>query len=153
MFARMPGRRVPARSSAQIPLDEILARGVGGAPDVGAIAARSDQQVAVLVWHYHDDDVPGPDAAIELEVGGLSRRYTKLEHFRIDAAHSNAYAAWQRMGSPGTVDKAAYEALRAAGRLATLEPAPEAKTAKGRASVRFDLPRQGVSLLVFSFER
>src|SRR4030095_13731914 len=58
LFARMPGRRVPATSSRQVSLDEILARGVGGAPDVGVIAARGDDQLAVLIWHYHDDALP-----------------------------------------------------------------------------------------------
>jgi xylan 1,4-beta-xylosidase len=150
MFARMNGRRVPATSSRQVPLDEILARGVGDSPDVGVIATRGESQVAVLVWHYHDDDVPGPDASIELEVGGLPRGFTALAHFRIDDAHSNAYAAWQRMGSPSPVDRAGYDALRAAGQLAGLENAGDVRISGGRASVRFTLPRQGVSLLVFS---
>ena len=24
------------------------------------------KQLSVLVWHYHDDDVPGPDAEVEM---------------------------------------------------------------------------------------
>jgi len=150
LFARMQGRRVAAASSGQVPLDEILARGVAASPDVGVIATRGEAQVAVLVWHYHDDDVPGPDAAIELQVKGLPRGFTALTHFRIDDAHSNAYAAWQRMGSPSPVDRAGYDALRAAGRLATLDETPDMRIAGGKAGVRFTLPRQGVSLLVFS---
>ena len=55
---------------------------------------------------------------------GLPRGAAKLTHYRIDATHSNSYAAWQRMGSPIAPDEKAYENLRAAGQLATLgEPA------------------------------
>ncbi|HET9863793.1 MAG TPA: hypothetical protein VFP37_10150 [Steroidobacteraceae bacterium] len=151
MFARMQGQRVPASSSGQLALDEMLASGVRGTPDVGVLASRSDAQVAVLVWHYHDDDVPGDDAAIELDLQGLPRGFTRLTHYRIDQEHGNSYGAWQRMGSPPSVEKSAYEALRAAGRLATLESGESAvRGSRGGTEVRFTLPRQGVSLLVFS---
>ena len=151
MLARMRGERVPAASSRQIALDDILANGVRGQADVGVLASRDERQLAVLVWHYHDDDVPGDDAAVELDLSGLPRQFTKLTHYRIDRDHSNSYAAWQRMGSPLTVDAAAYGALREAGQLARLDPAdtPLRRT-RARDEVRFTLPRQGVSLLVFS---
>ena len=73
MFARMEGERVAATSTGAVPLDTILAEGVRKAPDVGALASRAGEKVYVMVWHYHDDDVPGPDAAVELEIAGLSR--------------------------------------------------------------------------------
>jgi len=151
MFSLMHGQRVAAQSSRQLALDDILANGVRNDADVGVLASRGERDLAVLVWHYHDDDVPGEDAAIELDLAGLPRNYTQLAHYRIDQQHSNAYAAWQRMGSPLTVDKAGYENLRAAGQLAMLDPAnsPVRSVRKG-AEVRFTLPRQGVSLLVFS---
>jgi xylan 1,4-beta-xylosidase len=121
MFARMPGQRVAATSSGQISLDDMLAGGVRAAPDVGVIATRNADQVAVMVWHYHDDDVAGPDASIELVLRGAPRGFTHLEHFRIDGQHSNAYAAWQRLGSPIAPDKGAWDTLRAAGQLAALQ--------------------------------
>jgi xylan 1,4-beta-xylosidase len=148
MFSHLHGRRVPASSSGQRPLDEILAQGVRGAPDVGVMASRSADQLAVLVWHYHDDDVPGPDARVELAIRGLPRGFTRVTHFRIDADHSNAYAAWQRMGSPIAPDKAGWDALRAAGQLATLQESSD--TSRARGTMRFALPRQAVSLLLFS---
>jgi xylan 1,4-beta-xylosidase len=153
MFSHMQGRRVPAVSSRQVPLDEILAKGVAGEPDVGVMASRSDGELAILVWHYHDDDVPGPDARIELAIAGLPRATPRLAHYRIDVGHSNAYAAWQRMGSPIAPDKAAYDSLRAAGQLAVLEGATETRVADRRTRLTFQLPRQAVSLLVFSLPR
>ncbi len=150
MFARMPVQRLSATSSAQRPLDDMLANGVRAAPDVGVMASRDDDQLAVLVWHYHDDDVPGPDAAVELDVAGLPRGFTHVVHFRIDGEHSNAYSAWQRLGSPVAVDKPGWDALRAAGQLAELKDGADPAFARGHARLSFSLPRQAVSLLLFS---
>jgi len=48
-----------------------------------------------MVWHYHDDDTLGPDAAVELAMAGLPAavRQGEVAHYRIDEHHSNAYAA------------------------------------------------------------
>ena len=37
-----------------------------GAPDVGALASLQAGKLCVLLWHYHDDDVPGPPADVTL---------------------------------------------------------------------------------------
>jgi len=60
MFGKMSGRRVMVQSSGEIPLDVILRDGVRGAPDVSALASFDRNKLCVLVWHYHDDDVPVP---------------------------------------------------------------------------------------------
>ena len=40
----------------------MLKDGVRGAtPDVSALASLEANRLSVMVWHYHDDDVPGPD--------------------------------------------------------------------------------------------
>jgi xylan 1,4-beta-xylosidase len=149
MFSQMQGRRLPAKSSHQVSLDAVLANGVGGDPDVGVMATRRGDTIAVLVWHYHDDDVAGPDAAIKVNIKGLQRGIPAVTHYRIDQLHSNSYAAWQRMGSPIAPDKSAYDALRAAAQLSTLDAA-ETTVARVGSTVQlsFALPRQGVSLLL-----
>jgi len=153
MFSRMQGRQVPAVSSGQASLDDILANGVSGAPDVGVMATRSEDALAILVWHYHDDDVPGPEANITLDITGLPRGSARLTHYRIDDSHGNAFAAWQRLGSPIAPDKAAYDSLRAAGELAMLAPATDAEVHGGKLRLTFRLPRQAVSLLVWSLPK
>ena len=150
MMSLMRGQRLPAVSSAQIALDEVLAHGVRGSPDVGVLASRGDDRIAVLVWHYHDDDVPGPDAQIELHLAGVRWKSATVSHFRIDAAHGNAYAAWQRLGSPASVDKATWESLRAARQLTAFETPHDEKVSGGKLRLDFALPRHGVSLLVVS---
>jgi xylan 1,4-beta-xylosidase len=109
----------------------------------------------VLVWHYHDDDVPGPDAAVELALTGLPVKEgaARLTHYRIDDRHSNAYAEWQRLGSPPAPDRVQYNQLVSASELATLETAPASVAVKdGAAALKFSLPRQAVSLLVLEWE-
>ena len=73
-----------------------------------------------------------------------------MTHYRIDADHSNAYTAWQRLGSPQKPTPDEYAALESAGQLAEIEPASSVEIANGTATVRFPLPRQCVSLLVLN---
>jgi xylan 1,4-beta-xylosidase len=151
MYALMGPERLRATSSGEVPLESIIKDGVRTAPDVGALASRAPGQVAIMVWHYHDDDVGGPDAAVTLDVAGLPAGAARatVTHYRIDRQHSNAYAEWLRMGSPIAPDPAQYAAMQKASALATLEESPATVgLAGGRATLAFTLPRQGVSLLV-----
>ena len=150
MFSRMGSERVAATSSAQAPLEEIVRDGVRNEPDVGALASREGEKLAVLVWHYHDDDVKGAVAEIAFQAAGLPEDWSeaKLRHYRIDERHSNAYAAWQRMGSPIAPDERQYRELQQAAELAEVEGPARVAVRDGVAEIGFDLPRQGVSLLV-----
>jgi xylan 1,4-beta-xylosidase len=111
--------------------------------------------VSILVWHYHDDDVAGPAAAVTLELSNLpppARESFELQHHRVDREHSNAYTAWQRLGSPLAPTRVQYAQLEAASRLATLAESPASVTAEnGRVALRFTLPRQAVSLVELSW--
>src|SRR6266545_4761805 len=123
MFAKMSGQRLAVESSGDAGLEAIMKDGVRGAPDVSALAALEGKRLSVMAWHYHDDDLPGPDAAVELAVGGLPLPTgdVRLTHYRIDEGHSNAYALWKRMGSPIAPNAEQYARLLEAGQLARLE--------------------------------
>lgn len=152
MFARMGGQYITATSDHQIALDEMMAKGVRDAADVGLVATLDGTRIAILVWHYHDDDVPGPDASIRLNLRGLPRGSAKemtLTHYRIDRDHSNSYAAWLNMGAPIAPSDAQREVLLKAAQLALLGEAGQRVSVNGnRATLEFHLPRQGVSLLL-----
>lgn len=150
MYAKMSGQRLAVTSSAEVPLTKILQAGVRETPDVAALASREGRQLSIMVWHYHDDDVAGPDAAVEIAIAGLGRATgpATLTHYRIDGNHSNSYAAWQRLGSPLAPNDKQYAELEKAGRLAPLAPPETINVANGTATLKFTLPRQGVSLLV-----
>jgi len=72
----------------------------------------------------------------------------RLRHFRIDDSHSNAFTEWQRMGSPQQPTPAQYARLEKAGQLAELNAPRTVRVKDASATLRFMLPRQGVSLLV-----
>lgn len=154
LMGQMEGDRLAATSSAQVPLEVIMKEGVRGAPDVGVLAARAGHRMTVMVWHYHDDDVPGPVADVSLAVAGLPAGVSvaRLQHLRVDEFHSNPYGAWLRLGSPLPVNKEQYLKLLAASELASLEDTPATvAVAGGKAGLKFPLPRQGVSLLVLDW--
>ena len=141
--------RLRAPSSGALPLEEIM-RAASAARPTSASSPAAPEKIAVLVWHYHDDDVAGPDAAVTLGSPASPPEWkSTLRHSRIDQHHSNAYGEWGRMGSPIAPDPAQYAALQQASELATLEGSPTAiGVAGGKATVAFTLPRQGVSLVV-----
>jgi len=151
MMSRMGAERVPAVSDGAASLDAMMKAGVREKPDVGALASRDARKVTVLAWHYHDDDVAGPDANVTLSLEGLGITSGKatLTHYRVDTTHSNAYTAWQKLGSPAAPTPAQYKTLEAASQLATLSGAPATiAVTDGRATLPITLPRQAVSLVV-----
>ena len=153
MFAKMSGQRLAVESSAGLDAETIRARGVRGSPDVSALASLDKNKLAVLVWHYHDDDLPGPDAAVDLTLDGLpmANGSATLTQYIIDADHSNSYQAWQRMGSPIQPTPQQYVQLEKAGQLAQPGEPKEITVENGRAGVQLKLPRQAVALLVLNW--
>ena len=154
MFSKMGGQRVATTSSSETPLPVIIKEGVRGTPDIAALAALEPHKLAVLVWYYHDDDLPGPDAAVQLALEHLpaAAADARLAHYRIDESHSNAYTIWKQIGSPTAPNDAEYARLVAAGKLAKLDDGqPTVPIADGKATLSFALPRQGVSLLILEW--
>jgi xylan 1,4-beta-xylosidase len=154
MFAKMSGQRVAAESDHAVTLEGMLKSGVRAEPDISALASLGPNQLCVLAWHYHDDDVAGADAKVELAIRGLPLRggVTRLQHFRIDEDHSNAFAAWKRMGSPQQPTTEQYAQLETAGRLAALSPGESVQVANNSTTVKFVLPRQAVSLIELDWD-
>jgi xylan 1,4-beta-xylosidase len=153
MAGLMRGDRVKTESTGQIPLQAILTEGVRGNPDVDAFAVRSDRAISVLAWNYHDDDLPAPDANVQLEINGIpdAARRVLLHHHRIDETHSNAWTAWKIMGSPQHPTPEQYTALEAAGQLQQFGSPRWMEVRGGAAKLTITLPRQAVSLLELSW--
>jgi len=147
MLGRMGDSRVAAESSAGRSLASVRDRGVGDEPDINALGSRSNRAIAILVWNYHDDEVPAQASKIELKIDGIPVDRPTLEHYRIDADHSNAYEAWKKMGSPAQPSTEQYHALERAGQLERLEPPRVLEARAASVTVTFELPRQAVSLI------
>lgn len=150
LFAKMQGRYVRAVSDHQLPLDVVLHDGVRGDPDIGSVASLAGDSLSILVWHYHDDDLPGADAAVTLRLRGLPpalARAATVTQYRIDGSHANSFAAWRAMGSPIAPSDAQRAALLKAAMLAPMDAESEPVIGS---TLNFRLPRQGVSLLVLA---
>jgi xylan 1,4-beta-xylosidase len=149
MFGLLGDTRVAVTSSGALGNDEIVNGGVRGQPDINAIATRKEHEVEILIWNYHDDDLPAETAPIDLTITGLPESVKRglLEHFRIDSGHSNAFAAWKGMGSPQSPSPAQYEQLENAGQLQLLDSPAWTPIEKGSVRLQFALPRQAVSLV------
>jgi xylan 1,4-beta-xylosidase len=149
MFGLLGGDRVDANSSAALDTVKIVHEGVRSAPDIRTIAARTQNGVQVLVWNYHDEDLPAATASVDLAITGLPANINRalLEHFRIDSTHSNAFTAWKDLGSPQQPTPEQYKKIESAGQLELLSSPEWMEVEKGTAHLHFDLPRQGLSLI------
>ena len=148
MMGLLGGEQLATQSSGALPANDVLKSGVRGSADVSVVATGKEHEADVLVWNYHDDDIAAAAAPVELKMNGLpATKRVLVEHFRIDATHSNAFEAWKAMGSPPQPSEKQYRELEAAGQLQLLS-SPEWMTEEhGAITLRFDLPRQAVSLI------
>ncbi len=153
MFGLLGNERVKVTSSGALTSDVIVRDGVRVQSDINAIAARREHEVEILIWNYHDDDLPAVAAPVNLVVGGLPAKVKLglVEHFRVDSSHSNAWAFWQGLGSPQTPSAAQYEELQRAGQLQMLNSPAWTAIEQGTVQFHFALPRQGLSLVRISW--
>ena len=151
MYSKMSGKRLWINSSGAVELETILKEGVREKPDVSALATSDGDRICVMLWHYHDDDIPGPRADVRLTLSGLPIRSgtLRLQHYRIDQQHSNAYTLWKKMGSPQQPTSQQYVQLEQAGHLTEIGRKRSCRVVNNQVTLQLDLPRQAVSLLVF----
>jgi xylan 1,4-beta-xylosidase len=153
MAGLMSGDRVKAESSRGTSAQTMIAEGVRATSDVDAFAVRSEREISVLAWNYHDDDLPAQSEHVQLTVNGTPNNVARvlMRHYRIDDTHSNAWTAWKKMGSPQSPSPEQYAALEASGQLELLGSPRWVENVHGTTTQEFDLPRQGVSLIQFSW--
>jgi xylan 1,4-beta-xylosidase len=153
MLGLLSNERVHVTSSGSLGIEEVVRQGVREQPDINGIATRTDRTLDILVWNYHDDDVPFPPAPIDALVTGLpaSAKRCLLEHFRADSDHSNAFTAWKEMGSPQSPSESQYRRLESAGQLQLMDSPTWVEIQKGSIQLQFMLPRQGLSLVRLSW--
>jgi xylan 1,4-beta-xylosidase len=153
MFGKMKGERIAVTSDSEIPLETMMKDGVRRSPDVSAFASLDKNKMYVLVWHYFDDDVAGADAEIQFKLDNfpLKSGNLRIKQYRIDANYSNAFTAWQKMGSPQKPSISQYNQIEKAGNLAEINTIGKVVVKNSSANLNLKLPRQAVSLLVFEF--
>jgi xylan 1,4-beta-xylosidase len=150
MLGKLYADRLAATSSGALPLARVLAEGVRDAPDIDVIATRRGDDLAILVWHYHDDQAEDqPPAQVRIEIANLaSRGPFRCRHYRMDRDTSNAHTLWLRQGSPSMPSDAQRAALEAVGELHVLPGLNKVDIKQDLAQLSIELPRHGVSLIL-----
>ena len=153
LLGRLAGTRLPLASSGARPLDDVLANGVRGEPEIDGIATQDGGVVQILVWNYHDDIVSVAATPVHLAIKlpasfGASAR---VSHLRVDESHGDAYTVWVSQGRPASPSATEVAALQQAMDPESLVPdSTVAVAADGTLAVDFDLPRFGVSLVTLA---
>ena len=151
MLGMMRGDRLAVVSSSAPDLQTIRDAGARGGPDIYALAARSDRDISVLVWNYHDDDVAADDAPVSLTIDGAADGRPSVTEYRVDRQHANSYEAWKAMGSPQPPTAQQYAQLEKASQLTPLGPATRQRVEHGKLQLTLTLPRQAVSLVTVRY--
>ena len=151
MFGLMKGNIAETTSSVPLTAMEMTQKSVREAADINALASISAEErtAAIMVWNYHDDDLPADPAQVTLKITNLpaTAQQALLTHYRIDNKFSNSYEVWKSMGTPQNPTKEQIEILERSGQL-QMYTSPEYVTITNNVlNIGFELPRQGVSLI------
>ena len=150
LFARLGPKQIGATSSAEVPLEKMISDGVRDQPDVGVLATRAEKgRVDILLWHYRDDDVPGPAADVHVALTGLPREPgLEARVWQVDHQNGDAFTAWQALGSPSSPTRQQIDQLVQASRL--VSRSLRISVSNGSVELETRLPLQGVALIEVS---
>jgi len=142
----MRGQRVRVDGNPY-PAKKVIQEGIRNKPDINAFACADKNEVTMMVWNYHDDDILGEINDIELIIKNIPDCPILMHHYRVDQELSNSYAMWQRLGSPQQPTAEQYRQVEEAGHLKLLTSPEWIAGNKEGTHIRFTLPRQGVSFI------
>lgn len=152
LFGLMRGNRLKVDNDNELPLEQLMTKGVhDSTPDVHALASADKRSAYILLWNYYDDDVASVASKINLQLNAIPAAVVNLQQYTIDEDNSNSYSAWQKMGSPQNVSKEQYVQLEKAGKLKRINQKEKIHIKKGLFSTAVTLPRQAVSLIKISW--
>ncbi len=153
MLGLISGERVEVKSSAAVPLQEMMMDGVRGKADVDGLAARRDDDLTLLIWNYQDDETSAAEKDLELHVVGLpaSAKKVLVKQYRIDRNHSNSYTVWKAMGSPQSPSQEQVATMKAAGQLQLLDSPHWVENMGGDVRLQLSMPGESVSLVDLSW--
>lgn len=149
MFGKLSGSLVSLTSTGSVPVGDITKASVTGAPDINGIATRTAHSLDILLWNYHDEDVPAPPADVVLSIAGLPGRGVRVKRYVVDQDHANAYTVWLKMGSPNMPTPDQIAQLQAASELQ--EDGKVVRMDAPGFALSTTLPRQAVALYRLSW--
>ena len=123
--------------------------GEGEETDVSGFAVKGKNgETQIIIYSHNNDRDKEVTQEITVCVNGLCGAEKKLEHYRIDAQHSNPYAEWVRQGKPLFPQGVQYDAIKARDGLEKLEEDQVVPVTDGKLELKFTMPTHGVSYLV-----
>lgn len=153
MMGKMKGNRVEVSGDFSYDSETMCQSGVRGEKtDINALASAGKKSIAVLVWNYHDVDKQDEGNEVVVNLKNVKGSKATLKHYRIDAAHSNSYEVWKKMGSPQNPTAEQYSILEKSGQLEMLSEPEKIAIKNKEVSIPFKLPRQAVSLLLIEMK-
>ena len=122
--------------------------GEGEDTEVAGFAVRGKNgEIQIVIYSHCNDSDKAETQEISLTVEGIGEKEATVSHYRIDSAHSNAYAEWIRQGRPLFPAGEQYDAIKEKDGLEKL-CADETVMAKGSLRLDFCMPSHAVSYLV-----
>ena len=150
MFGMMEGNRIQVnRENLEYSFLKVRDESVRGEnPDINAIASKSENSIAIMVWNYHDkNDLDVLPTSVKLMIDNVPSEKVFINHYRVDQELSNSYTKWKEMGSPQNPTEEQIKTLEKAGQL-HLYSSPEYRHPNnGKLNFDIELPRQAVSLI------
>ena len=150
LLAKMGDRRIELKSSRDPdPLSYKDLNGTEeGAEIDGWATVSGDGSLQILIYCHHDDWDRKEDFDIELLLKNLPfSGMLRVDHYRIDAQHSNAYAEWVRQGRPDWPNEEQRAAILSRSGLECIEEPQMIEVNDGCIKMQFSLPTHGISLL------
>jgi len=153
MAAKMSGERVEVDSTGAVPLDVMCETGVRGAPDVDGLATVNGHEAMVMVWNYQDTvkDDPATEARVSVEGVPAGVKQVRVREWVIDETPSNAYTAWQAMGSPAHPTEDQTARLQGVGQLQEVGAVKTVAVSHGEVRLEGTLPGESVRLYEVSW--
>jgi len=152
MFGMMGGKRVDVKGNFMYPTLAVRDSSVRrSTPDIGGLATKDEGTAAVMLWNYHDDDVAGTAATVDLTLKNIPAKKVNITQYRIDNEHSNSYEVWKKMGSPTNPTAEQITELEKAGQLARYGDSKRQTVKDGQLIFSTTLPRQGVGLVTLEW--
>ena len=146
MFGMMKGQRV-AVTGNPYSAEKVIQQGIRRQPDINGMACVDENEMTIMIWNYHDDDILGEINDIELSIENLPDSPVLMQHYRVDQEFSNSYAMWQKLGAPQNPTEEEYQNVEEAGHLKLLTSPKWINIENNAAKIEFSLPRQGVSFI------
>lgn len=130
--------------------DRLLEHQSEGGENIFVIpTTKEDGSLSIIITHFDESAVynEGDSVSIKLLIKKeWNIEKLQLKHWRIDKTHSNAFTAFQQMGSPDYLNPIVKDQLKASMQLEKLRP-DAIEEANSEIEMEFSLPVNSVSLV------